>query len=65
MTLADFRIAEASYYFEKLYPNYYNQYPFFSKIRKAVENLPEVKKYYQKENAVKGPFLPNYAQLKI
>lgn len=36
-----------------------------NEIRKTVEDLPEVKKYYERENAVKGPFLPSYAQLKF
>jgi hypothetical protein len=34
-------------------------------IRKTVEGLPEVNEYYARENAVKGPFLPSYAQLKF
>lgn len=65
LTLADFRIAEASYYFEKLYYKQASNYPFLAKIRRTVEELPAVKEYYSRENAVKGPFMPSYAQLKF
>lgn len=65
LTIADFRLCEASYYFQKLYEEQYVNYPFFGEIRKAVESLPEVKKYYEKPNAIKGPFLPSYTQLKF
>lgn len=65
LTIADFKLCETSYYFEKLYEEQYPNYPFFGEIRKTIENLPEVKKYYEKENSVKGPFLPSYAQLKF
>ena len=65
LTLADFRIAEAAYYFEKLYDKQIGEYPFFGRIREAVESLPAVKAYYEREGAVKGPFMPNYSQLKF
>lgn len=65
LTIADFKIAEASYYFEKLYHKQYEDYKFMSKIRDTVENLPEVKNYYKGEHAIKGPFMPNYSQLKF
>lgn len=65
LTLADFRIAEASYYFEKLYEKQIGEYDFIFRIRKGVESLPEVKNYYLKEDSVKGPFLPSYSQLKF
>ena len=65
LTLADFKIAEASHYFEKLYDTEFEKYPFFIRIRNQVENLPEIQKYYTSEKAVKGPFMPTYAQLKF
>ena len=65
LTLADFRIAEAAYYFEKLYEKQIGDYPFFGRIRQGIESLPEVKAYYEREGAVKGPFMPNYSQLKF
>lgn len=65
LTLADFKIAEASYYFEKLYSKQYGDYKFLTTIRETVENLNEVKNYYKGENSVKGPYLPTYAQLKF
>ena len=46
LTLADFRIAEASYYFEKLYDKQIGDYKFLQKVRNSVESLPEVKAYY-------------------
>ena len=39
LTLADFKIAEASYYFEKLYDGEYKDYPFLNRIRKTVNEL--------------------------
>ena len=65
LTLADFKIAEASYYFEKLYKDNYKLFPFLARIRNTINELPEVKKYYSSDNAIKEPFLPSYAQLKL
>lgn len=65
LTLSDFKIAEASYYFEKLYDTQYKDYPFLNKIRNMINQLPEVKKYYEKESSVKEPFLASYSQLKF
>ena len=58
LTLADFIIAENSYYLEKVYPEEYKSYPALQRIRDNIENLPEIKEYYAKPNAIKGPFLP-------
>jgi hypothetical protein len=33
LTLADFKIAEASYYFEKLYQKQYGDYGFLTRVR--------------------------------
>lgn len=64
LTLADFKLAEASYYFEKMYPDHAKNFEALIRIRKNVESLPAVKDYYQK-GGVSGPFLPTYAQLKF
>jgi hypothetical protein len=31
------------------------------RTRDAIENLPEIKKYYELPTAIKGPFLPQNA----
>ena len=49
---------ENSYYFEKVFPEEYKSYPALQRIRENLENLAEVKAYYSKPNAIKGPFLP-------
>jgi len=36
LTIADFKLCEASYYFEKLYDEQYKNYAFFNRIRKSV-----------------------------
>lgn len=36
LTLIDFKVAEASFYFEKLYQKQYKDYEFFSRVRDAV-----------------------------
>lgn len=58
LTLADFIISELSNYFAKLYPEEYKAYPSIERINNGINNLEKVKEYYQRENAVKGPFLP-------
>jgi uncharacterized membrane protein YiaA len=64
-TLADFKLAEASYYFEQLYKNQYKEYEFLTRIRNNVENLKEIKKYQESDKYQKMAFLPTYAQLKF
>jgi tRNA A-37 threonylcarbamoyl transferase component Bud32 len=63
--LIDFQIAEFSHYVEKIAPEVYNKFEFFKKTRTAFENLPEVKKYYEQESAVKGPFIPQIRKIKL
>lgn len=58
LTLVDFIVAENSHYLEKVYPEEFKSYPALQRIRDNIENLPEVKEYYSKPNAIKGPFLP-------
>jgi len=64
LTLIDFKIAEATYYFEKLYPEHVANFESLFRIRKNVESLPEIVSFYEK-GGLKGPFLPTYAQLKF
>jgi len=58
LTIADFEIAEASYYFEALYPEEYLNWSFWETIRENFNSLPEIEAYYKRESAVKEPFLP-------
>lgn len=58
LTLVDFQISEFAPYFEKLYPEEYKTYPSVERIKNGVNNLEKVKEYYQRENAIKAPFLP-------
>ena len=64
LTLADFKIAEASYYFEKLYEEHGEECKKLIQIRNRIEKLPEIKAWYE-NGGVKEPFLPSYAQLKF
>ena len=63
LTLADFKIAEASYYFEKLYTDHVADFKKMIQIREKIEGLPEISKFYA-EGGIKEPFLPQYAKLK-
>lgn len=58
LTIVDFEIAEASYYFEALYPNEYLNWPFWETIRENFNALPQIQAYYKREDSVKEPFLP-------
>ena len=64
LTLVDFKIAEISFYFEKLYTDHIKSFETILRIRKNVESLPEIKIFYEK-GGITGPFLPSYAQLKF
>ncbi len=66
LTILDFRLAEGVHYLNKLYgKNFEAGFDNIRKIQKTVESLPEVKSYYDRENAVKEPFLTSYTQLKF
>lgn len=58
LTIADFEIAEASYYFEALYPQDYLNWSFWETIRENFNALPAIQAYYKREDSVKEPFLP-------
>lgn len=65
LTIADFMLAEVSYYIENVYKEHYQTETFLQEIRQSFENLPEIKAYYAKETAVKGPFVPPFATIKF
>lgn len=48
-----------------MYGDLCKNYAVLFKIRKVVEGIPEVKEYYKKNDAIKSPYLPEYAQLKF
>lgn len=57
-TIADFFLTQYSYYVEKLYPEEFPQYKNIKNVRENIANLPEVKKYYERKDAIITPFLP-------
>lgn len=66
LTVADFVLVEASYYLEQVYPEFFKEYGFLKEERERFEGLPEIKKYYESANAVKGPFTsPQMASIKF
>lgn len=62
LTVADFKIAEAVNYFEGIWPQHIKEYPELLKLRERFNNLPEIKAYYERPNAIKGPHLPPTAK---
>lgn len=65
LTLADFHIVEASYHIEKIFPQVYAKYPFLKRVRTVFENLPEIRRYYDSDKAVKAPFFSPQAAIKF
>lgn len=63
LTLVDFYLAEQLAYFEALFPSEYKNYGFWWRIRHTFEELPEIKAYYQRPDAITGPYLPPHAKL--
>lgn len=62
LTLADFKIAEASNYLEGIWPHHFKEYPKVGALSARFNELPQIKAYYASEGAVKGPFLPPTAK---
>ena len=58
LTLADFYVAEGSFYFQLLYPEEYGKFKGMNAIRELIENLPEVQAYYQRPAHIKALLLP-------
>jgi hypothetical protein len=66
LTLADFVVAEDSYYFEAIYPDQYKQkWSCIQRIRNNFNSLPQIMAYYKSTCSFKGQFLPPNAVLKI
>ena len=63
LSILDFLIQEFSYYVEKIFPEEYENFPFFHRIRTNFNELPKIKAYYQREDAIKGPFIAGQANL--
>lgn len=63
LTLVDFYLAEQLPYFEALYPSEHKNFGFWWRIRHNFEELPEIKAYYKRQDAVHGPYLPPSASL--
>lgn len=61
-TVPDFFIAEISYYLKKVSEELYNKAPHLKKVAEAINNLPEVKAYYEKEENRKI-FVPPYLKI--
>ena len=39
-----------------MYPEEFAKHPFMKRCRDAINALPEIKKYYEQETAMKAPF---------
>lgn len=65
LTLADFVLAENLAYFETLYPSEHKNFGFWWRIRHNFEELPGVKAYYKRPDAIHGPYLPPHAALAV
>ena len=65
LTLADFYFAENLAYFETLYPSEHKTYGFWWRIRHNFDELPGIKAYYKRADAIHGPYLPPHASLSV
>lgn len=57
ITLVDFVLAELSHFIEGVFPNEYKNLQFLHDHRQSFHSIPEIKTYYEREDAVKGPFV--------
>ena len=55
LTVADFQYAEQSYYIEKISPELYKELPFLNRVRKLVDELPEIQAYRKEKGTL--PFV--------
>ena len=62
-TLVDFQFSEISHHFEKIYPEEFAKHSCLKRCRDAFNALPEIKKYYEQEGSIKGPFTAPFAAL--
>jgi glutathione S-transferase len=58
VTLADFAIAERLYYIEDTFTELRKNYGFLFRVRHNFEQLPGVRAYYDRPDALVEPFLP-------
>lgn len=67
MTLIDFHICFLSSFLEKIDPELLDKHPWIRKIAKAIVDLPEVQKYFERENSIKDnyPNLPPTSAIKV
>ena len=59
-TLADFYLAEDLYYFETIFPTEHRHYLFWWRIRHNFEELPGIRAYYKRADALVEPFVPPF-----
>lgn len=60
----DFFLAEITYYIEYVYPAFFAKETFLQEQRSRFNSVPEIKKYYEQPESVKGPFLPSMGDFK-
>jgi glutathione S-transferase len=60
LTLADFILSERLYILEETYPELRKEYSFLWRIRHNFEQLPGIRAYYTRPDAVFDPFLPPF-----
>jgi glutathione S-transferase len=65
LSLADFIVAEDSYYIETVFPEQFKNWPFLLRIRQNFNSVPEVTNYYKSANGFKGDFYPPVAFIKV
>ena len=65
LTLADFYVAEESYYIEAMFPEKFASWPFLKRVRNSFNGWPEIAAYYKSSKGFKGEYLPPMAALKI
>jgi hypothetical protein len=65
LSLADFIVAEDSYYIQTVFPEQFNRWSFLQRIRKNFNASPEIAAYYKSANGFKGDFYPPYAFIKV
>jgi glutathione S-transferase len=58
LTLADFLLSERLYLIEALAPHFRKEYKFLWRIRHNFEQLPGIRAYYDRPDAVAEPFIP-------
>lgn len=64
LTLVDFKLAESVEYLQGIWPEHVKEFPELLQLRERFNALPEIKAYYERADAVKGPFLPATSKFK-